>query len=160
MLTSQVCKGFEKQIANLAQASRDLQGIGLAAKTYNWPGLHKVAMHMSHDADWEEHAALKFVRDYGDELLDLPAVRSGSCEWSIYPEMWRKIQAIATATQEAWKQLAKMSEDAGDTDADDYIDKRLRGGVKDILHLNRWIQYLEQADKDVAAWRVFDNKRA
>ena len=159
MLTTQVCKGFEKQIAALFQASRDLQGIGLAAKTYNWPGLHKVAMSMSHDADKEEHSAIKYIRDYGDDLLDLPQCRSASCEWKIYPEMWKQVQAIAVATQQAWNELSKMSEDAGDMDAAEYIDKRLKSGVTDILHLNRWIHYLDQADKDVAAWRVFDNKR-
>ena len=156
-------KMLSEHVASLAQASRDLQGIGLAAKTMNWPGLHKVAMVMSKKAHKAEHETIKLVRDYGEDLTDLPAVRGADCSWPGYVVAWERLIAIAVATQQGWKDIASGAEERKDTDVDDYADHYLRKGTDEITQFNRWLKFLEQADADeggkIAAFKVFDEKR-
>jgi hypothetical protein len=114
---------------------------------------------MAKDLEHDSHKVLKFVRDYGGDRVNVPGTRDASAEWNGMGNAYEKLLALHITAQDGWKQIAS-STSMNDTDANDFADKMLRGGVKEIAQLVRWCNFFEQVGDDMAAWKVFDRDRA
>lgn len=160
MISPKTSQALYSQVQLLAQASVDLEGISLAAKSYNWPGAHKVARDMSKEAADLAHETIKVIRDYGGDLTcNYPPTTEGSAAWVGYPAMFEAFLKIQADAQQGWKDIFEISETNNDGDIESLIDDYLDSGVKSIMQIRRWIMKLGQIGMDMSALMKFDSKR-